>query len=179
MANQEIIAVNSTSLQDIINRLLPSQNGFGSELAASNTIIPVIDLTAAAEGSSVPTHLQTALAFGSQTAIAATTGTTVLVNQVGFWRIYGNASINENEASAKTAFQLNDGSSVKTIWQQAGYGANGISASVNQQLDIVVFLAAGESLQVVCTGTYSQFRGSSRQLADGNGTLINPNGFPV
>jgi len=48
----EIITVNSEELQTQIRDLLPSQNGFGSELQASNVITPIIDLTAAAEGSS-------------------------------------------------------------------------------------------------------------------------------
>ena len=44
----EIITVNSEALQTQIRDLLPSQNGFGSELQASNVITPIIDLTAAA-----------------------------------------------------------------------------------------------------------------------------------
>ena len=61
----EIITVNSEILQTQIRDLLPSQNGFGSELQASNVITPIIDLTATAEGSSLGSDLQTALAFGS------------------------------------------------------------------------------------------------------------------
>ena len=56
----EIITVNSEALQEQIRDLLPSQNGFGSELQASNVITPIIDLTATAEGSSLGTDLQTA-----------------------------------------------------------------------------------------------------------------------
>ena len=44
----EIITVNSEALQTTIRDLLPSQNGFGSELQASNVITPIIDLTATA-----------------------------------------------------------------------------------------------------------------------------------
>ena len=64
----EIITVNSEALETQIRDLLPSQNGFGSELQASNVITPIIDLTAAAEGSGLPTDLARAIAFGSQTA---------------------------------------------------------------------------------------------------------------
>ena len=64
----EIISVNSEVLETQIRDLLPSQNGFGSELQASNVITPIIDLTAAAEGSGLGSNLQTAIAFGSQTA---------------------------------------------------------------------------------------------------------------
>ena len=64
----EIITVNSEGLQTQIRDLLPSQNGFGSELQASNVITPIIYLTRAAEGSIVGENLQSAIAFGSQTA---------------------------------------------------------------------------------------------------------------
>ena len=46
-----ISSVTSEALQLKLRQLLPSQQGFGTDLTASNTIVPVIDLTAAAEGS--------------------------------------------------------------------------------------------------------------------------------
>ena len=58
----EIITVNSESLQTQIRDLLPSQNGFGSELQASNVITPIIDLTSAAEGTGLPQILQQSIA---------------------------------------------------------------------------------------------------------------------
>ena len=61
-----ISTVTSEALQLKLRQLLPSQQGFGTDLSASDTIIPVIDLTRAAEGSDVPESLQTALAYGSQ-----------------------------------------------------------------------------------------------------------------
>ena len=51
MSNPEIITVNSEALEATVRDLLPSQNGFGSELQASNIITPIIDLTPTAEGS--------------------------------------------------------------------------------------------------------------------------------
>lgn len=77
----EIITVNSEELQSLIRDLLPSQNGFGSELQASNVITPIIDLTPAAEGSGLRSDLQTALAFGSQTAFVANNSTVVIADR--------------------------------------------------------------------------------------------------
>ena len=57
----EIITVNSEALETQIRDLLPSQNGFGSELQASNVITPIIDLTAAAEGTGLRSDIQTCL----------------------------------------------------------------------------------------------------------------------
>jgi hypothetical protein len=55
-----ISTVTSEALQLKLRQLLPSQQGFGTDLSASDTIIPIIDLTAAAEGSDVPEFLQRA-----------------------------------------------------------------------------------------------------------------------
>ena len=46
----EIVPVVSEALEAQIRDLLPSQRGFGEDLQASNVITPIIDLTAAAEG---------------------------------------------------------------------------------------------------------------------------------
>ena len=87
----EIITVNSEELQTQIRDLLPSQNGFGSELQATNVITPIIDLTAAAEGSQLRSDLQTAVAFGSQTAFDGTGTTVTVANSPGFYRLSGLA----------------------------------------------------------------------------------------
>ena len=86
----EIITVNSEALQTTIRDLLPSQNGFGSELQASNVITPIIDLTTSAGGSTLPRDLQTALAFGSQTTFDVTNGSSTIANSPGFYRVVGN-----------------------------------------------------------------------------------------
>ena len=174
----EIITVNSEALQTQIRDLLPSQNGFGSELQASNVITPIIDLTAAAEGSGLPTDLQTALAFGSQTAFDAR-GNTTLAASPGFWRVTGVAII-KNAAAADHSWlvQINDGVDDKTI-----YGAEAISTADLQYctipFDLVVFLRAGDTLKFTINSSSISVQGSYRQLATGDGTLVQPNGFPL
>ena len=71
----QITNVTSEALQATLRRLLPSQQGFGEDLQASNVITPVIDLTASAEGSALPIELSTALAFGNTTAFSINAGT--------------------------------------------------------------------------------------------------------
>ena len=73
----QITSVTSEALQATIRRLLPSQQGFGEDLQASNVIFPIIDLTPTAEGSVLGTNLQTAIAFGSITSINANSSTAV------------------------------------------------------------------------------------------------------
>ena len=85
----QIIRITSEALQATIRRLLPSQQGFGEDLQASNVIQPIIDLTPTAEGSSVPSYLQRAAAYGSQTAFSVSNTTSSLVTGGGFYRIMG------------------------------------------------------------------------------------------
>jgi len=168
----EVITVNSEALQTQIRDLLPSQNGFGSELQASNVITPIIDLTSTAEGSGLPDYLQTALAFGSQTAFSVENTTTTILNATGFFRIFG--TINQNSASLIT-INMNDGTSDKAI-----LSFNSIAGDIERTpIDFVVFLPAGHSVNIVSSASGATASGSTRQLATGDGTLIEPSGFPL
>jgi hypothetical protein len=156
---------------------LPSQQGFGTDLSASDTIIPIIDLTAAAEGSDVPELLQTALSFGSQTAISLRNANGTIANSPGFYRFIALASVDQNGPSADVELQLNDGATTKVIWRMRAYSTGGIAATIIEPVDIVVFLGTGESFNADASGTNSFLEGSVRQLADANGTLLQPAGF--
>jgi len=175
----EIITVNSETLQTQIRDLLPSQNGFGSELQATNIITPIIDLTAAAEGSSLSTNLQTALAFGSQTSTQVSNTTTTLENTPGFYRVFGTLSqILGGSTSREPDISISDGLSTKFV-----YKAQGGWALENQQIqndfDFVVFLRSGDSLTAQSPSTANIFNITTRQIATGDGTLVQPNGFPL
>ena len=168
--------VTSEALQLKLRQLLPSQQGFGTDLTASDTIIPIIDLTAAAEGSDVPGYLQTALAFGSQNVFQANNNTVTIANSPGFWRITAFISIETSSGSSVGAFfDLSDGVSTKTIFEIAGLG--GSSTTKVEFVDFNVFLAAGESATVSTGSTEVFVRGSARQIGDSNGNLIQPSGF--
>ena len=165
-----ISLVTSEALQLKLRQLLPSQQGFGTDLSASDTIIPVIDLTASAEGSDVRPDLQNALAFGSQTAFDVSNTTTTIVNNPGFFRIFGMANI---FGSSDITFNLTDGASSKQILKYAG-AASQFSVT---PFDFIVFLTAGESLSITSGGANLKVVGSTRQIADANGVLVNPVGF--
>jgi len=173
----QITSVTSESLQAQIRRLLPSQQGFGEDLQASNVIMPIIDLTSAAEGSSTPQFLQTALAFGSQTEFQAENTTVVLANSPGFYRVVGAASNRGTTGiNVEAKFTMSDGLSTKTVWELAT--DNGTDAfMVSESFDLTFFLAAGESLSAQTTSGRSIMSGSVRQVADVNGNLVNPSGF--
>ena len=175
----EIITVNSEALQTQIRDLLPSQNGFGSELQASNVITPIIDLTAAAEGSGLPTNLQSALSFGSNTEFDVSNTTTQILNSPGFYRIVAVSTLEQEGGNREIKIQLSDGLGAKDVWQHimpASTAADGVT-SVN--VDIVVWLRAGDTCSVTTNDTAGRIAGSHRQIATGDGTLVQPVGFPL
>jgi hypothetical protein len=177
----EIITVNSESLQTQIRDLLPSQNGFGSELQATNVITPVIDLTSAAEGSGLPFSLQTAIAFGSQTAFDIKATTTVLANSPGFYRVVGVSTINNNATDGVNSFTMTDGASTKTVWLHSIDAAptGDELNSPNIQFDLIFWLASGESVSGSSSKAQCHLGGSIRQVADSLGSLVNPSGYPL
>ena len=173
----QIINITSEALQATIRRLLPSQQGFGEDLQASNVIIPTIDLTPTAEGSEVRADLQTATAYGSQTAFTANNGTTVIANSGGFYRIWAGITVRSQGAAASFAeFNISDGLTSRTLWKTQLASTSAV-VNLNDQVDFVHFLAPGESISATTGDVNSFVQGTVRQIADVNGNLVNPSGF--
>jgi|TARA_A200000113_G_C8741385_1_gene314889 hypothetical protein len=174
----QLIGITSEALQATIRRLLPSQQGFGEDLQASNVITPIIDLTPTAEGSSVPTYLQQALNLGGGIGFAATGSTQTITSTPGFYRVVGVCMIASQTSGAPTvtgSFQITDGLSSKNVWRftsRQTVNGNGLS----ENLDLVFYLNAGESLNAVADAN-AYLSGSARQVADVNGNLVSPVGF--
>jgi len=164
-----ISTVTSEALQLKLRQLLPSQQGFQTDLSASDTIIPIIDLTTAAEGSDVQENLQTALAFGSQDPFAIANATlTTIISTTGFYRVFGVANAT---GAGVMNFTMDDGTSVKNIYLIVSAG------QMVQNFDFVVFMRAGDSLKATASTATCRLDGSTRQIADINGTLVQPAGF--
>ena len=174
----EIITVNSEALQTQIRDLLPSQNGFGSELQASNVITPIIDLTAAAEGSGLPSNLQRAAAFGSNTAFSASGTTVVLANAPGFYEITGVYAA-KTSGLYQMSIRMSDGISTKDIWELGVPATTTTTGYMSGVFTLTVFLSAGDSVSAVSGSANGILSGSHRQIATGDGTLVQPVGFPL
>ena len=172
-----ISTVTSEQLQQKLRQLLPSQQGFGTDITASDTILPIIDLTPAAEGSDVRQDLQTALAFGSQTTFQVFNTTSTLISTTGFYRVFGAANLEAAAAGVRLIdFELSDGITDKLI---IAFSLENTATAAQQVIpfDFVVFLAAGESLKCTSSSNQQTCQGSTRQIADVNGNLTNPSGF--
>ena len=173
----QVVQVTSEALQAQVRRLLPSQQGFGHDLQASNVIIPIVDLTDTAEGSGLGQNLQTAINFGGQTAFNVSNTTSTLVNTTGFHRVTGHFGRAINNANAFTiVMSLTDGLSSKNIFNMSTI-ALGYDEMAVIPFDFIVFLDTGESLTAQTTNAACFVSGSARQIADLQGNLVNPVGF--
>ena len=166
--------INSQELEDKVRTLLPSQGGAGAgfDLSASTQIIPIIDLTESAEGSNIRQDLQSSLSFSTVTSFNVSAATSTLINNTGYFRVFGTATVLTNSAQENVSFTLNDGTSNKVIWQ-IQTEASGVQASNATPFDFIVYLTAGDSL-IATSSTNSNTIGSTRQIADVSGTLTNP-----
>lgn len=167
--------INSQVIEDKINALLPSQGGYGAgiDFSASTMIIPTIDITAAAEGSSIPFELQAASSF-STTLSTATNATTTVTTTTGYFRLVGSYNLDQNGSGATdVSIFLDDGITQKTIFKQ-NIGAGIAPSTIFGIFDFIVFSSAGKSIKIKGTGGKATINCSSHQVASIDGTLTNP-----
>lgn len=162
---QEFV-IKSPTLEDKINQLLPSQGGAqaGVDLSASTMVVPIVDLTESAEGSGLRQDLQTCISHNTATAFSVSGTTTTIINTTGYFRVF--AAITQ-ATSGVNSIDLTDGTTSKKIYGFAGGTGNNLVT-----LDFIVKLEAGDSLSI--TSSNAIFEGSTRQIADLSGNLINP-----
>jgi len=166
----EEFRINSSAIESKINQLLPSQGGQGAgiDFSASTMVIPIVDLTESAEGGTAREDLQSALSLNSVTEFAIGTSQTTIVNTTGYYRVFGNATVDD---SSSVTFNLFDGSTSKDIFFINNASGGEVSTT---HFDFIVYLRAGDSLRGIRTGTLSVLKGVTRQLADIDGNLTNP-----
>ncbi len=161
--------IESEQLRDKINSLLPSQarGSIGVDLSGSTTIIPIVDLTETAEGSSLRQDLQVALSHDTITSFFCNNNTITIANTPGYWRVFGNAA--HGGTASVTELNLFDGTTSKTIVNFVG------TATASSTLfDFIVFLAAGDSVRAGTNVGANFISGNARQIADISGNLVNP-----
>ena len=162
--------IQSEALRDKLNSLLPAQNvgAIGVELTGSTQVIPIVDLTEVAEGSSLRSDLQTAVDFASTYTNLENETNTVLVNTTGFFRVDVAAGGTNSSAS----LNIFDGTTSKTI------RFFGFAADATQIVDsFIVYLRAGDSLRGTSAAASVGMNVITRQIADISGNLTNPQGF--
>ena len=180
MANRPI---RSEQIEAQYRRLLPAQAGneVTTDLLASDTIVPVINITGAAEGQALRADLQVASDLSS--TAGALTGNGVFndwITTPGFWQISGVVQIDPSVANVESSTFITDGTTQSFVWSTGP--AKGVGTSVLEYLQIpytVVFIKPGESLRTNhpnATGSVTTTL-SYRQIADLYGNLQEPLGF--
>ena len=166
---QEFV-IKSQQIEDKINQLLPSQGGFqpGVDFSASTTVIPIVDLTETAEGSSLRQDLQTAVDSASNYTNLENETNTSLVTTTGFFRV----DVAAGGTNASASLNIFDGTTSKTI------RFYGFAADATQIVEsFIIYLRAGDSLRGTSTASSVGMNVITRQIADISGNLTNPLGF--
>jgi hypothetical protein len=170
--------VTSESLEAKFRQVFPAQGGaeLVQDLFASGVIQPVVDFSSVAEGSVLAPNLQTSWDFSTGLAIQDGAGISTAISNPGFWKISVSFEINFADTGSKAAnVQIFDGSSAVNILRVTDARANPNESFIVLE-ESVVFLRSGDILRMnndfgfATSITY-------RQIADVNGTLVNPLGF--
>ena len=168
--------INSQELEDKIRQLLPSQGGAGQgfDLSASTQIIPIIDLTESASGSNLREDLQKSFALINTTTFDVLSTTTTIINNTGFFRVFGELNYNNTTGSGNNAgtIDLTDGITTKTVKKFIVENATTYVQGIIP-FDFMVFLEAGNSCSITSSANI-RMTGATRQIANINGELVNP-----
>tara|TARA_R110000751_G_scaffold238636_1_gene339454 strand:+ start:116 stop:643 length:528 start_codon:yes stop_codon:yes gene_type:complete len=169
--------INSQELENKIRQLLPSQGGAGAgfDLSASTQIIPIIDLTESASGSNLRQDLQSSLSHASVTSFDVINTTTSIIVNTGYHRVFGTMSVNKTNFD-DVFFSISDGATDKVILDgNVELLITAVGALGHISYDFIVFLSAGDSLKATSDSVDLRIVGCTRQLADIDGVLVNPN----
>ena len=168
--------INSTAIEDKINQLLPSQGGFGAgvDFSASTMVIPIVDLTESAEGSSLRSDLQRAYSHTQSTHTLIENTTTTLLTTTGYYQVDLAYCIqSETTAIRNGKLIINDGATDKIIFQMSVHQTSA-GANANGVYQTVIFLGAGDSLKCTSDDDQVMMNVVTRQIADISGNLVNP-----
>ena len=165
--------IKSQEIEDKINQLLPSQGGqvAGIDLSASTMVIPVVDVTESAEGSSLRSDLQSSFGFNGTTSHNIRNATTTMIATTGYYRVYGYLTALSQGSSITCTLSFTDGTTTKVLVD--GKVAGTATANITP-FDFIVKLEAGDSLVGASSATGAIITAVTRQIADINGNLTNP-----
>ena len=167
--------INSQELEDKIRQSLPTQGGAGAgfDLSASTQIVPIIDLTETAEGSTLRADLQSAFTHTNSTHTQLENSTSTIVSTTGYFRCLIAYSMKQGTADRSVKLSISDGTTTKIIFQQT-ISDTSVSLPAVGENDIIVFLSAGDTLIAESGDTQCFLNVTTRQIADITGQLVNP-----
>jgi hypothetical protein len=147
------------------------------DLYAQGVIVPVVDFTAAATGTTLATNLQTAWDFSTGSA-SASGSTTTAISTAGFWKVWGHSNaLNISNDARSFSINISDGLTTKTLWSNSTSNTSTFWQDFEQIPEFVVFLRSGDSLTIVSGSADNKIFVAYRQIATVSGDLVNPSGF--
>lgn len=171
--------VTDESLEKKFRDTFKSQGGaeLVDDLYASGVIVPVVDFTAAAEGSALRSDLQTAYDFATGFAESNGAGTVSVINSPGFWKTSVTVRLrDDNVANDSVDMRISDGATTKFVFRLVGAATPVGNVENFINFERVVFLRSGDTL-TIAAGTDFFISVSYRQIADVYGNLTNPLGY--
>ena len=171
--------VTSESLEKKFRDTFTSQGGaeLVDDLYASGVVVPVVDFTAAAEGSALRADLQTATDYSTGFTAMTTSQNVTLINTPGFWKVDIQAAITTSSTVSSVIVQVFDGVTAKKIFQFTGIGSGSTDGELITESNKVIFLRSGDSLTASTGSNACRANFAYRQIADVSGNLVNPLGF--
>jgi len=165
------------AIEEDLNSNFPSQGQGNPPLyySLSEVVVPTYSINSVAEGSGLGENLQTAWDF-STTHLQAENNTVTLANVSGFYRCAVQVSYINSASPGIATLAINDGVSDKIIWIVHEIGSSDTNF-LNPQYEAIIWLRSGDSLTLKSSRAGVLADGSARQIADANGTLVNPLGF--
>lgn len=147
------------------------------DLYAQGVIVPIVDFTAAAQGSELRSDLQSAWDFATGSDLNNSGTTNSVISTPGFWKINANLTAEITTADQIAQIQVRQNFVNAVVWRYSFSGGSATEFEPNATWDAVIFLTSGDILRSVCSSSNIRLNISYRQIADVYGNLVNPLGF--
>ena len=163
----------SEAIENKINQLLPTQGGFqpGVDFSASTMVVPIVDLTETAEGSSLRQDLQRASSINT-TFSTAINQTTVVANTPGYYLLQITYVLQTLTVTNTVSVDVTDGTSTANVFKVMATSSSAQALNTGNK-ELMVKISAGEQINIVSANTSCRITCSSNQIADISGNLTN------
>lgn len=166
----------SENFQRSYRNRFPSQTSTGRDLHVSDVVIPVVDFTPTASGTSLPRDLQEAMDY-TTTAVTISSDTE-LTSNTGFYKL--NFSYTGDVTSDEAFSIFLKETSTGTNYIVYVSASSIVSATTTYQqsniTDFYVFIPVGYTLRANASGNHTG-RVQLKQIGDVNGNLTLPSGY--
>lgn len=131
----------SEDFQRSYRNRFPSQTSTGRDLHVSDVIVPVVDFTPTASGTSLPINLRQARSTGTEfTSLNSAVTDQDFITNTGFFQVFVNSQLSADNTNGEWVVKVTDGSTTKQIAGSFMLLANTTDGVVNLNEDFIVFI---------------------------------------